>query len=86
MCSASRRLASIAWITAWLTAFRAPGRLIVLDVTEPDRALLSFLRSLDRSPLRVQQTGTAGESYAFAWASGYKDGPTVRIQGVLQDA
>ena len=65
---------------------RAPGRLIVLDVTEPDRALLSFLRSLDRSPLRVQQTGTAGESYAFAWASGYKDGPTVRIQGVLHDA
>jgi hypothetical protein len=61
------------------------GRLFVLDVTATDSALLAFLGSLDRSPLRVQQTDVEGESYVFAWASGYENGATVRIQGVLQN-
>ena len=65
---------------------RQTGRLIVLDVTTTDPALLSFLGALDKSPLRVQQTGAEGGSYTFAWASGYDNGSTVRVQGVLQDA
>jgi hypothetical protein len=61
----------------------APGALVRLDVTTTDAGLKSFLGSLDRSPLRVQQTGEDGTTYAFAWASGYDNGPTIRIQGVL---
>ncbi len=63
----------------------SPGALVRLDVTTADSGLKSFLGSLDRSPLRVQQTGEEGTTYAFAWASGYDNGPTIRIQGVLQD-
>jgi hypothetical protein len=61
----------------------APGALVRLDVTTTDTSLRSFLGSLDRSPLRVQQTGEEGTDYAFAWASGYDNGTTIRIQGVL---
>jgi hypothetical protein len=65
---------------------RALGRLVVLDVTATDASLLSFLSSLDRSPLSVQQTGEEGESYTFEWASGYDNGASVRIQGRLREA
>ena len=63
----------------------APGALVRLDVTTTDAGLKSFLASLDRSPLRVQQTGEEGTTYAFAWASGYDNGSTIRIQGILRD-
>ena len=72
------------WATKVVRRERALGRLTILDVTSTDSSLLAFLGSLDRSPLRVQQTGDEGESYMFAWASGYENGPTVRIQGILQ--
>ena len=32
------------------------------------------------------QTGVEGESYRFLWASGYENGVTVRVQGVLHSA
>jgi hypothetical protein len=64
---------------------RAPGALVRLDVTTADADLKSFLGSLDRAPLRVQQTGEEGTTYAFAWASGYDNGATIRIQGVLRN-
>ena len=73
------------WASKVVRRERALGRLIVLDVTSTDSSLMAFLGSLDRSPLRVQQTGAEGESYTFAWASGYENGATVRIQGILQD-
>jgi hypothetical protein len=62
------------------------GRLTVLDVTTTDPALLTFLGSLDKSPVRVQETGTESVCYLFVWASGYDNGPTVRVQGILEDA
>lgn len=73
------------WASKVVKRERALGRLIVLDVTSTDSSLLAFLGSLDRSPLRVQQTGDEGESFMFAWASGYENGSTVRVQGILQN-
>src|SRR5262245_13871292 len=60
--------------------------LTVLDVSAPEPALATFLTSLDRARLHVQHTTSSGESYTFAWASGYENGPHIRIQGVLLDA
>jgi len=45
---------------------------------------VTFLSALDRSPLRVQNTDGDGESYTFAWASGYMDGSKIRVQGMLE--
>lgn len=73
------------WAAKVVRHERAPGALVRLDVTTTDADLKSFLGSLDRSPLRVQQTGEEGTTYAFAWASGYDNGSTIRIQGVLLD-
>ena len=62
------------------------GRLTVLDVTAADPALLVFLRGLDRTPLFVEEAGEGGAHYRFAWASGYDNGVTVRVQGNLEGA
>ena len=72
------------WAAKVVRRERAVGALVVLDVTATDVELKSFLGSLDRSPLRVQPTGDEGTTYTFAWASGYDNGPTIRVQGVLQ--
>lgn len=55
-----------------------------LDVTTNDAGLTTFLSSLERSRLRVQCTDDEGESYTFAWASGYKNGAQIRVQGRLE--
>ena len=73
------------WASKIIRRERSLDRLVVLDVTSTDAALRMFLSSLDRAPLSVQQTGDAADSYTFAWASGYENGATVRIQGRLQD-
>jgi hypothetical protein len=73
------------WATKVVRRERAPGALVVLEVTTTNADLKSFLGSLDRSALRVQQTGIEGTTYVFAWASGYENGATVRVQGVLRD-
>jgi hypothetical protein len=62
---------------------RAVGRLTVLDVATTEESLVRFLTSLDRNTLIVQLTDLSGGSYKFAWASGYENGPTIRIQGLL---
>ena len=74
------------WASKVVKRERSVDRLVVLDVTSTDAALRTFLSSLDRAPLSVQQTGDEAESYTFAWASGYENGATVRIQGRLQGA
>jgi hypothetical protein len=60
--------------------------LTVLDVLTNESGLAAFLKTLDRSPLLVQCTDTAGETYNFAWASGYENGAAIRIQGKLTTA
>jgi hypothetical protein len=62
------------------------GRLTVLDVVTSDSQLASFLEGLDHSGLRVQCTDLGGESYEFAWASGYANGSGIRIRGLLVGA
>jgi hypothetical protein len=59
------------------------GKLTVLDVTTTEASLADFLVGLDKGGLRVQCTDVSGESYVFAWASGYENGAQIRIQGVL---
>jgi hypothetical protein len=59
------------------------GRLTVLDVVTDEAPLARFLVGLDKSRLNIQCTDVAGESYTFAWASGYENGSQIRIQGVL---
>ena len=74
------------WATRVFKRANAVGRLIILDVTTTDRELLLFLRGLDKSPLWIEEVGEGGVQYRFAWASGYENGPTVRVQGNLQGA
>jgi hypothetical protein len=74
------------WAAKVVRRERAHGALVVLDVTTTDSGLVSFLGSLDKAPLRVQQTGDEGTTLTFAWASGYDNGPTIRVQGILKDA
>ena len=62
---------------------RGIGRLVFLDVTTTDRELSEFLGSLDRSPIQVQLDGAQAAAYRFSWASGYRNGSTIRVQGIL---
>lgn len=71
------------WAAKVVRRERAIGSLVVLDVTTADADLKSFLGALDKSPLRVQPTGDEGTTYTFVWASGYDNGPTIRVQGIL---
>jgi hypothetical protein len=46
--------------------------------------LVSRLSMLDHSRLRIECLDDSGTVYQFRWASGYSNGPDVRIQGVLE--
>jgi hypothetical protein len=72
------------WASQVTRRVRRIDGLTTLDVTTNDAALSAFLSSLERSRLRVQCTDNAGESYTFAWASGYRNGAQIRIQGALE--
>jgi hypothetical protein len=72
------------WASKVVRRERSLDRLVVLEVTSSDAPLRTFLSSLDQAPLSVQPTGDEAESYTFAWASGYDNGATIRIQGRLQ--
>jgi hypothetical protein len=61
------------------------GGLTVLDIATAEPSLAMFLRSLDKGRLFVRPTDVLGESFAFAWASGYANGQEIRVQGVLED-
>jgi hypothetical protein len=60
------------------------GGLTVLDVVTAETVLAAYLRALDKGRLVVRCDGVAGESFRFAWASGYANGSDIRIQGVLE--
>ncbi len=61
------------------------GNLTVLDVTTTDVGLAASLVNLDRDRLSVKSGDALGESFTFLWASGYANGPQIRIQGMLAD-
>ncbi len=60
------------------------GGLTALDVATAEPPLANYLRSLDKGRLFVDSADTLGESFAFAWASGYANGLEIRVQGVLE--
>jgi len=72
------------WASQVTRRVRRIDGLTTLDVTTNDAGLIAFLSSLERSRLRVQSTYDNGESYTFAWASGYKSGSQIRVQGALE--
>jgi hypothetical protein len=64
---------------------RPPGLnpLTVIDVVDAAPALFAFLAHLDKSQLLLRHPHTGATLYEFRWASGYADGSSVRIQGLL---
>jgi hypothetical protein len=66
-------------------ACRPPGltTLTVIDVVGASSELASFLTSLDKAELVMRHPQTGATLFEFRWASGYADGASVRIQGVL---
>jgi hypothetical protein len=63
---------------------RAGATLTVLDVTGAEPALARALVLFDRGRLRIHCEDAARTCYVFRWASGYANGPDVRLQGVLE--
>jgi hypothetical protein len=55
--------------------------LTVFDVAGAEPALARSLALLDRRRLRIQCDDA---DYTFRWASGYGNGPDLRVQGVLE--
>jgi hypothetical protein len=59
------------------------GNLTVLDVTTTDVDLAASLVNLDRDRLSIKSGDGLREAFSFLWASGYANGPQIRIQGML---
>jgi hypothetical protein len=72
------------WASQVRRRVRRIDGLTTLDVTTNEAGLTAFLSSLERSRLRVQSTEDEGESFTFAWASGYRSGSQIRVQGALE--
>jgi hypothetical protein len=72
------------WASKVTRRLRRIDGLTTLDITTNEADLAAFLSTLERSRLRVQCTDDEGESYTFAWASGYRDGSRIRVQGALE--
>jgi len=72
------------WASQVTRRVRRIDGLTTLDVTTTEAGLSAFLSSLERSRLRVQCADAEGESYTFAWASGYRSGAQIRVQGALE--
>jgi hypothetical protein len=64
---------------------RPPGlnRLTVIDVAGAPPDLHAYLIHLDKSHLLMRHPRTGDTLYEFRWASGYADGTSIRIQGIL---
>lgn len=79
-----RKSRDLGW--AFSVSKRSPlvGTLTILDVTTTETALTDSLVTLDNARLVVQGKDPSAPSYRFAWASGYANGRSIRIQGVLE--
>jgi hypothetical protein len=65
---------------------RALSDLTMIDVVGADPRLAIYLTHLDRTRLIIRDRATGDTLFNFRWASGYVNGPDVRIQGVLEHA
>ena len=66
------------------TRHRLGSTLTILDVIGAEPALARALVLFDRGRLRIHCEDDARTCYVFRWASGYANGPDVRIQGELE--
>jgi hypothetical protein len=57
--------------------------LTVIDVTGAAPELFAFLSHLDKDHLLLRHPHTGARLYEFRWCSGYADGASVRIHGIL---
>jgi hypothetical protein len=73
----------LGWATSVSKRPPSLGHLTVLDVTTSEAGLATTLVTLDKARLFVRSGDSLGDTYAFAWASGYANGHQIRIQGVL---
>jgi hypothetical protein len=58
--------------------------LTVIDVVGADHGLSEFLTCLDRKRLVVGALEGSAAMYTFRWASGYWDGVSIKVQGILE--
>lgn len=58
--------------------------LTVLDVVGAEPELARILCALDRGRLRIEVEDAEHTCYTFRWASGYENGPDIRVQGTLE--
>jgi hypothetical protein len=66
------------------TRIRSGSTLTVIDVTGAEPKLARALTLFDRGRLRIHCEDAARTCYVFSWASGYSNGPGVRLQGMLE--
>ncbi len=78
-----RKGRDLGWAFSVLKRSPRIGTLTILDVITTDTALADSLLALDNQRLIVRGAGPSGPSYAFAWASGYANGRSIRLQGML---
>ena len=74
----------LGWASSVTQRMRPGSMLTTFDVGGADPELARRLGFWDRRPLRIEYGDPAGTTYRFRWASGYGNGPGVRIQGVLE--
>ena len=77
------RRRNLGWASSVSRRKPSLGGLTVLDVITSEAGLTASLVTLDHARLLVQGGDSGGSSWDFAWASGYANGHTIRIQGVL---
>ncbi len=78
-----RNKRDLGWAFNVLKRHPRVGTLTILDVSTTEKALTEALLALDDEGLLVQGIPPSGPTYKFAWASGYANGTSIRIQGML---
>ncbi len=79
-----RKRRDLGWAFSVLKRSPRIGTLTILDVTTTETALADSLLALDNERLLVRGNGPSDPSYTFTWASGYANGRSIRIQGMLE--
>jgi hypothetical protein len=74
----------IGWASSVTQRIRAGSMLTTFDVVGAEPDLARRLGFWDRRRLRIKYGDLAGTTFQFRWASGYGNGPDVRLQGVLE--
>ncbi len=74
----------LGWASHVTLKIRPGSVLTSFDVAGAEPELARRLGLWDRRRLRMQYGDVDGTTVHFRWASGYGNGPNVRIQGILE--